>query len=390
MSGLNSILTGLQNPSSPDLVGSFREGQSQGFAGQILSETFGGKLGALGKVDPAKTMALAEGLGIPKNEKERFQAYVGTIQAATALANGPGGAAAAQQLLEEHRLVVLRNPEADTSRLDEQIQFLELEPESGVEGLNVLTNSFIAEGFLADPATVGLTSQEREFASLTKNLSPDDLTSAQRIKLGLDPRAVGSAVQTITGKGTGEEVAVTETLLAGAKEVGKLGAQLKLSPKIKKAVDLAAGIAKETVDANVNNRSNALALRIYEEGINGLSASLQDTAAGPIVGWSPAITANQQIADGSLALMAPILKGIFRASGEGTFTKDDQEILMAMLPDRKDKPASRVAKLKMVDSVVRAKLAPVDTGSEQEQSPIAPDGALTSKSGITFTVKKAP
>ena len=70
-----------------------------------------------------------------------------------------------------------------------------------------------------------------------------------------------------------------------------------------------------------------------------------------------ALTVEGQIANASIALMAPILKDIFRGSGEGTFTKDDQEILMAMLPTLNMKPGARAAALKAVDTVVRAKLS---------------------------------
>lgn len=152
MSGLNSILTGLQNPNAPDLAGSFEQGQTKGFTGQILAETFGGKLGALGKANPDKALLLAEKLGIPKNEKERFNAYVGTIQAATALANGSGGVEAAIQLMQEHsdRLKQIA-PNADTSGIDGQIEFLKFDPVTGADMLNKLTGSFLEQGFIADP-----------------------------------------------------------------------------------------------------------------------------------------------------------------------------------------------------------------------------------------------
>lgn len=67
-----------------------------------------------------------------------------------------------------------------------------------------------------------LTSAQREFNSLTENLRPADVLLAKRISLGLDPRAVGSAVQTITEKGTAEEIADTEAVIAERKKFAEM------------------------------------------------------------------------------------------------------------------------------------------------------------------------
>jgi len=75
---------------------------------------------------------------------------------------------------------------------------------------------------------------------------------------------------------------------------------------------------------------------------------------------SPALTSPQQIADGAVAAVAPVLKQLFRAAGEGIFTDRDQQLLLEMVPDRTDHPESRIAKMKMIDSIIAAKLAPID------------------------------
>jgi hypothetical protein len=69
--------------------------------------------------------------------------------------------------------------------------------------------------------------------------------------------------------------------------------------------------------------------------------------------------------------MAPILKQLFRDSGEGTFTDSDQALLMKMVPTRKDHPEARKAKLEMIDSIVQAKLG---IGVQGVQSPVPPSG----------------
>ena len=70
----------------------------------------------------------------------------------------------------------------------------------------------------------------------------------------------------------------------------------------------------------------------------------------------PAITSNQQIAQQSIAIMAPVLKNIFRESGEGVFTDKDQQILIDMIPDRTANPETIAYAIKMINDIVAAKL----------------------------------
>lgn len=109
---------------------------------------------------------------------------------------------------------------------------------------------------------------------------------------------------------------------------------------------------KERVIAKQNQR----AYDVYSTGVKGLLKGLAGANTGPIAGRMPALTANQQIAEGSVAAMAPVLKQLFRGAGEGTFTDKDQELLMEMLPTRKDEPEARAAKIANIDAIVRAKL----------------------------------
>lgn len=223
-----------------------------------------------------------------------------------------------------------------------------------------------ARGIKFDAAGVaGQTAGQREFADLTKDFSKEDELSARRISLGLDPRAVGSAVQTITEQAIAAEVAETERVVAGGKELGKLEAQLNLKPDVEKAVKLAIGEAVEAVEINKTNRSNAVALNLYNVGMRGLAGALGGTTTGPIVGLFPALTVNQQVADGAVAALAPILKQMFRAAGEGIFTDKDQELLLQLIPTRRTSPEAVASILWHVDAVVQAKLAPQSAAPAQ-------------------------
>jgi hypothetical protein len=95
----------------------------------------------------------------------------------------------------------------------------------------------------------------------------------------------------------------------------------------------------------------------FQTGIASLESAMGNTATGPLAGRLPALTAAQQTAEGAEATMAPILKQLFRDSGEGTFTDSDQALLMKMVPTRRDHPEARKAKIEMIDNIVRAKLA---------------------------------
>jgi hypothetical protein len=116
----------------------------------------------------------------------------------------------------------------------------------------------------------------------------------------------------------------------------------------------------KTETANVKQKvleqQNKRAFEVYQTAITGLSSGLKGTNTGPIAGRMPAWTSGQQIADGTIAAMAPVLKQLFRGAGEGTFTDKDQELLMEMLPTRKDEPEARKAKLANIDAIVQAKL----------------------------------
>jgi len=131
-------------------------------------------------------------------------------------------------------------------------------------------------------------------------------------------------------------------------------------------------MAKEGVKAQAGaaetERSNTAAYSAYESGMRGLAESLGKTTTGPVAGLLPAFSDEQRIADGAIAAMAPILKQMFRSAGEGTFTDNDQKLLMDMIPTRQDGPAVQRAKFSNIDSIVRAKLG---VGAEPaQQAPV--------------------
>ena len=243
-----------------------------------------------------------------------------------------------------------------------------------------VVDAAVAEGLLVPTKAgkqVAETAREREIKGLTALLKHDDpkVVQAAEIELGIAPRAGESAPERIARTGVAGAIAESEALIEGekaaAKETAKLSAQLKLEPGVKSAVTTAVAQAKATVEALGEKKDNQVALQVYETAMSGLTEALGGTITGPVAGWLPALTANQQIADGAVAAMAPVLKQLFRASGEGQFTDKDQELLLAMVATRKDSPEARVAKLGNIDAIVRAKLGGLQQSAAQPPVPHA-------------------
>jgi hypothetical protein len=128
--------------------------------------------------------------------------------------------------------------------------------------------------------------------------------------------------------------------------------------------------------------------RAYEQfkiGIGNLETAMENTVTGPFMGRIPALTSAQQTAEGSEAIMAPVLKQLFRESGEGTFTEGDQALLLKMVPNRTDHAEARKAKIEMIDGIVRAKLGI----SEGQNTPPPGIAAPPSQSGKETAAQRA-
>ena len=146
---------------------------------------------------------------------------------------------------------------------------------------------------------------------------------------------------------------------------------------------VAVGDVTDAREAKKQAKVNAGKYNVWRTGVTGYLGLLEDSGSGPFKGLSPALTASQQKVDGAKAIMAPVLKALFRESGEGTFTKDDQEILLNMLPDRGTHPEAAAAMIQAVDNMIRAKMAigagepvPDYMGTGSGEAPPADDVAV--------------
>jgi hypothetical protein len=271
------------------------------------------------------------------------------------------------QGLMENRQTIIDN-KGDPRDTDAAIQLAQA---GKFEALNQSINNVVDSGVrqkIIQPRGGQLSAEQQTFDNLIKDFSPEDQTRAKRVKAGLDERAVGSAIQTIAKTGTAPTIADVESVLASAKETGKLTAQLKLKPEVESAVIMATGQAKLEVDKIGKNRSNKRALDVYTGAMSNLTKTLDNTITGPFLGLTAGLTSNAQIADGAIAMMLPLMKDVFRGAGEGTFTEGDQKILTDLIPTRSTFAEARVAQIKMIDTIIRSKLSAEPTVSDQPLS----------------------
>jgi len=182
---------------------------------------------------------------------------------------------------------------------------------------------------------------------------------------------------------TAEDVGDAKAKIDAKKEAAILKQRFKLKPKVEAAVQSALAASKAESSNVAKGRSNKLAFDTYNIALSNLSDGLGLTWTGPLVGLMPAMTENQRIAEGSIALMPSLLKDVFRGAGEGTFTEGDQKILTDMIPTRRDGPKARTSKLNGIDAIIRSKL-----GQEQRAKPISqqvPTSIPRQEGGQQFT-----
>ena len=149
----------------------------------------------------------------------------------------------------------------------------------------------------------------------------------------------------------------------GARPLSTLQAEADAAATIKGAEAAASASAQAGVEAGTQNKQKANATVMWDKALGGLKKGLAGTSTGYFAGRVPAVTAGQQVADSSVAALAPILKQIFRVAGEGTFTDRDQAMLLDMIPTRKISPEARDQIIKNIDDIVKAKLGAVPTSA---------------------------
>lgn len=302
---------------------------------QLISEALPGlrddsPLKQLAQEDTERFVLVTKALGIPLNSGDKMQQLADDVRMLNSLAKSDPRQAFyyAMSLQQERKEQGIESPMID--KFVDQIQTAE-DPSSLIRGWEILDKSLNGDKSNKPAELVA-------FEGMTEGFTDEDKMTAKRIAAGLAPRAVGSgAITTAVTPGLTTSVATSEAEIEGAKTTAKEQAK--------------SGVKQEDLKVK-----NAKAFESYNTAMSGLEQGLSGTSTGYIQGKLPTFTAKQQIAEGAISAMAPILKDLFRASGEGTFTDYDQKLLLQMIPTRSDEPEARAAKINNINAIVSAKL----------------------------------
>lgn len=220
----------------------------------------------------------------------------------------------------------------------------------------------------------GSTARQRELESLTAGLSSEDAERARRIKLGLDPRAIGSSSQTIANLGTSEFVGDSEAIVEERRKFGGASgesrARLKFKPLIEKAVTEARIKAKEegTIFNELSRSKAALpGLSNVVDQLRQLTPIATSTIGGNIFdqavkqtgfGSTKGATAKAKFIAIINNQVLPLLKETFGAA----FTVQEGESLKATMGDPDASPDEKMAQL---DAFIAQKTRDIETKQTQ-------------------------
>jgi len=375
---------------TPDLVGSFREGQEiarQGKVRELSGEALKGSQGALDELaglDPEIALNLGETIRA-KSAKD-INDYIRDAKIGLNQLNS-GDVQGAKSFAYQRRDSIKQRG-GDTTQTDEFIALLE----SG----DIETARQTLQGFVGvlDQAKKTSSIQDAEFKAnaLIGAINPDTNKpftkeeALQQIVLrdaGIVAKAQTSAQERIAGdpnktKLVADSQATIKGASAGASERAKLGVQGAMKPQIDAAIEFAKQNAKNAANALKTEKSDRKALNVYESAMSGLTESFEDANTGAIIGLLPAIANDDRVLEAAIAILSPVLKNVVREAGEGTFTEGDQRQITELMPTRRDNKEVAKKKIELLDAFVRSKLS----GGQQQEA--APQSPIKNTGGIKF------
>lgn len=287
----------------------------------------------------------------------------------------------------------LLNEGRDASQTFEALDMLQQGNAVGaVRGLTSARGLAQQQGLLGQQRTAGQREQQDLLNTIQSgidesgNLKPiNELNATERaaaIKLGLAPRATGSAAQTIAQQGTVEDVASVESVLSGAREGGKLDVQTRKLPNIKSLVKKAElRASKENEVFTALNRAKA-ALPGITEVVGKLkelapmvtstfSGKVFDTAAKELgFGSTKGATSRAKFVSMVDNQVLPLLRDTFGAA----FTAAEGDRLRDALADPDAAPDAKIAQL---DAFIEQKFRDIET-QELEASGLSGEQVPTS------------
>ena len=172
-------------------------------------------------IDPERQQKLVQQqiATMSARDQQLFQSVVQGAAQINAIPTPEGRLQAAKNRKQQ----LLRDGITNTTETDMLISALEQGDEAGAQAL--LDKGIEAgqlAGILEADAGVEIPAEQRAFEALTKDLPEQQKKEATLIKLGLEPRAVGSAIQTISDKGIEEQIGDASATIKQREKFGEM------------------------------------------------------------------------------------------------------------------------------------------------------------------------
>ena len=171
----------------------------------------------------------------------------------------------------EQRKVQLQQQGLPTETTDDGLALID-----AGQGAQVISSLGDAVNLFNQQQGRGETAKQREFGTLTSGLSKEQKAEATLIELGLSPRAVGSAVQTINDKNIAEQIGNVKATIRQREKFGELTASSRA-----KAID--SGFEKIVkIDAGLRNIDRAVAELNAGAGVGAIEKFLPSFRASSV------------------------------------------------------------------------------------------------------------
>lgn len=208
---------------APDIVGEFRKGREiarQEQARELAGRAVSGEAGALAElqgIDPIFALKIGEQIGA--RDERSLNDFVKSAGVARRMLEA-GDVAGAQEFIDQRVSIMTQQGGNPQPALKLRQMIAQGNPEGA---LNEIRSFEAALGQARE-----LTAGQREFAGLTKGLSPEEQEKARRIKLGLEARATPATPE--------RERKITRSKELAKQSVKLSGEAFKQLPKIRKNI----------------------------------------------------------------------------------------------------------------------------------------------------------
>lgn len=372
------------NQKAPDVVGEFMKGQeiakgrkTEQLAGQVLRGE--SSLDELLEVNPEVALALGE--TIRARSAKDINDFIRDAKITQGMLQR-GDTDSARSFVQQRRnSIAMRG--GDTTQTDQVLGLLA----SGRDGEALeMVSAFTSALDQTKEKPAGQQEIEFQASALKGAINPSTgkpftrEEAMQEIllrKTGITARAGISAQERIaqdpslTMDVARSQAAITGAT-AGATESAKLRVQARDKPQIEAAIQFAKESAKNAAASEKVERGNVKALSVYDAALEGLISSFEEAGTGAIKGLLPAIADDDRVLEGAIKIMEPVLKGVVREAGEGTFSDGDRKQIEELMPSRRDNKEVAKRKIKLLDTFVRSKL----DAQKSEPQPAAELGGI--------------